>query len=103
MLFTFLKKQKLKRQKLEVVKALIINLNISEDQKEMYIKSLDILETIELDNLYSEISIFSQNFEMKQVEDIKKWSYANVAGMKKSEVEEKKKEVNAFSFLINNI
>ena len=72
MLFTFLKKQKLKRQKLEVVKALIINLNISEDQKEMYIKSLDILETIELDNLYSEISIFSQNFEMKQVEDIKK-------------------------------
>lgn len=103
MLFTFLKKQKEKSHKVEVVKTLILELNISEEQKELYVKALDILEVHELDKLYSEITVFTQNFELKEVDDIKKDSFVTVAGMKKREVEEKKQEVNAFSFLINNI
>lgn len=103
MLFTFLKKQKEKSHKVEVVRTLILELNISDEQKELYVKALDILEVHELDKLYSEITVFTQNFELKEVDDIKKDSFVTVAGMKKREVEEKKQEVNAFSFLINNI
>lgn len=103
MLFTFLKKQKEKSHKVEVIRTLIFNLNIPEEQKEIFISALDILEVHELDSLYTEITVFTETLEMKQISDIKKDSFMSVGWMKKKEVEEKQKEVNAFAFLINNI
>jgi hypothetical protein len=40
---------------------------------------------------------------MKQLDEIQKNNFSIVAWMKKKEAEEKRKEINSFSFLINNV
>ncbi len=103
MIFTYLKKQREKRKKVEILKTMIVSLQISETQKDLYISALDIIEEDNIEKLYTEITFFVENIEMTEIEEIKKTNFLVISGMRKSEAEEKKKELNTFSFLINNI
>jgi len=103
MLFDFLKKQNSKNSKIKILRTMIFALQVGDDIKELYIQSLDILDEQNIDKLYQDISYFVQKIEIKEIEDIQKTSFAMIDNMTKKESEEKKKEINSFSFLFNNI
>lgn len=103
MIFEFLKKQREIKEKRELTKIMITNLNISEEQKSLYIKAIDILDNQWMDLLYKELTRFIENFELKEIEDIKSNNFSRIAWMRKKEANLKKKELNAFQFLINNL
>jgi|TARA_Y100001960_G_C14719095_1_gene851394 hypothetical protein len=103
MIFTFLKKQSERKKKIELLTILINSIHIDDDQKNLYLQSLEVLDTDGIDNLYREITVFVENFEMKELEDIQKQSFSSIAGMKKKEAEERAQELNSFGFLLHNI
>lgn len=103
MLFTFLKQQKVLSKKTSIIKTMILALDIDESQKKLFLDSLDSLDILWLENLFKELTYFVESIEIKEIEDIKKKNFSNIAGMMKKEAEEKRKELNSFSFLINNL
>ncbi len=88
---------------MKILKTMIFALQVGDDIKDLYIQSLDILEEQDIDNLYKDISYFVQTVEIREIEDIQKTSFAVIDNMTKKEVEEKKKDINSFSFLLNNL
>lgn len=103
MIFDFLKKQKEKTKKKQIIKVMIMSLVIPEQQKELYLEALHVLDDKWLDWLYESLTIFTKHIELKEIEDIKKNNFSRIAWMKKEEAFEKQKELNSFSFLINNL
>ncbi len=103
MLFDFLKKQSRKESKIRILKTMIFSLQVWDDIKELYIQSLDILDDQNIDKLFQDITYFTEKIELKEIEDIQKNSFATVNNMTKKEAEEKKKDINTFSFLLNNL
>lgn len=103
MIFDFLKKQKGSNRKTELIKIMITSVNIPEQNKFLYIEALDVLDKDWLDNLYNDLTKFTEIYEIKQLDKITKENFSLVTWMKKKEALEKQKEINAFSFLINNI
>ncbi|MDD3646340.1 MAG: hypothetical protein PHH06_02935 [Candidatus Gracilibacteria bacterium] len=103
MIFDFLKKQKEFKQKKKLTQIMIMSLQISESQKSLYIQALEILDKQGVDNLYLELTRFVENYELKELKEISKNNYSTVAGMRKKEALEKQKDLNSFSFLINNL
>ena len=103
MIFDFLKKQKEVKQKKELTKVMILSLTIPDTQKNLYIQALEILDESWIDSLYKELTRFVENLEIKQLEEINKTNFSSIAGMRKKEAHEKQKDLNSFSFLINNI
>lgn len=103
MLFTFLQKQRSKSGKKKLVKTMIFALKIPEEQKELYLSAVDILDEKELNNLYVNLVSFVKNIEMSEIKEIHKKNFSNIAGMQKKEAEEKKEEINSFSFLLHNL
>ena len=53
--------------------------------------------------MYNLLVDFIQNLEMRELNEIQKNNFSVIKGLKKKEAEERKKEINSFSFLINNI
>ncbi len=102
-LFDFLKKQNEFKKKKKVTQILINILKIPESQKKLFLNALDILDEKWMDKMYNELTIFIKDIELKELEDISKSNFVKIAWMQKKEAENKKKNLNAFSFLINNI
>ncbi len=103
MLINFLRKQSDLSKKKKVLLTMIKNIKISEDQKELYIKTLDILDEKWLDNLYRSVSAFVEEVEMTDIKNIAKNNFSSISGMRKKEAIEKQKDINSFSFLLSNI
>ena len=103
MIFDFLKKQKWSEKKIELIKIMVTSVNIPEKNKFLYIEALNILDKNWLDNLFNDLIKFTEIYELKELDKINKENFSYVAWMKKKEALEKQKEINAFSFLINNI
>lgn len=103
MIFDYLKKQKKRKEKMKITKIMIFNLEIPEDQKSLYIQALDILDENGIDRIYNSLIIFIKDIEIKELDQIQKTNFTIIAWMRKKEAEERKKEINSFSFLINNI
>jgi len=103
MLFHFLQKQKdIKKQK-KLVETIIVSLNISEEQKKLYIEALEVTSPQETQELYKNLSRFVEQIELKELEQIQKESFTSISWMRKKEAEEKVKEMNSFSFLLHNL
>jgi hypothetical protein len=81
----------------------IINLQIPEEQKALYLQALEILNEEWIDKVYNTLIDFVEKIEIKELDEIQKNNFSIVTWMKRKEAEEKKKEINSFSFLINNI
>ena len=103
MIFDFLKKQKDIGKKKKLTQIMIMSLDIPEVQKSIYLQSLDMVEDKYVDKIYNDLIKFVEKYEIKQLEDISKSNFVNIAGMQKKEAIAKKKEINAFNFLLNNI
>ncbi len=103
MIFDFLKKQKKIKNKKKLTQIMIMNLEIPETQKNIYIQSLNFIEYKHIDIIYNDLIKFIERYEIKELEDISKSNFVNIAGMQKKEAEDKKKEINAFNLLLNNI
>lgn len=103
MIFEYLKKQNKLKEKIKLTKIMIFNLQIPDDQKSLYIQALDILDEWWIDRIYDSLIIFIKDIEIKELDQIQKNNFTVIAGMRKKEAEERKKEINSFSFLINNI
>lgn len=103
MIFDFLKKQKKPKKKIELIKIMIMSVNIPENNKFLYIEALEILDENWLDKLYLDIVNFTETYELRELDDINKENFSNIIWMKKKEAQEKQKDINAFSFLINNV
>ena len=102
-LFDFFRKQKKLEEKARVSRILINTLEIPEEQKQLYLDALDILWEKELEDFYNNLTNFIKNIELKELEDIKKSNFTNIAWMQKKEAQKQKKELNAFSLLLNNV
>ncbi len=103
MIFDFLKKQKKVESKRKITKIMLLNLNIPEEQKALYIQAIDILDDNEIDELYEKWSNYIKNLEIKEIEEIRKQSFSEIDWLRKKEAKEKQKEINAFNFLFSNI
>ena len=103
MIFEFLKKQKENKEKINLIKIMIKSIKIPDIQKELYIEALDILNLIKLNELYDDIIKFTQNHEIKKLEKINQENFSSISWLRKKEAIEKQEEINAFSFLLNNI
>jgi hypothetical protein len=103
MIFDFLKKQSKFEKKKKLTQVMIMSLEIAEIQKSIYLQALDIVDEKYIDIIYSDLMKFVEKYEIKELEDISKSNFVNIAGMQKKEALQKKKEINAFNFLINNI
>ena len=103
MIFDFLKKQNNLEKKKQLIQIMVMNLNIPELQKSVYIQALDIIDEKYIDKIYDDLIKFVEKYEIKELEDIAKSNFTNIAWMQKKEAEAKQKEINAFNFLINNI
>lgn len=103
MLINFLRKQSDLTKKKKVLLTMIKNIKISEDQKELYIKTLDILDEKWLDNLYKSVSAFVEEVEMIDIKNIAKNNFSSISWIRKKEAIEKQKDINSFSFLLSNI
>jgi hypothetical protein len=79
MIYKFLNKRKKNKEKKELIILMINNLNIQDEQKELYLESINILNENEIDIFYNEISKFIENIEIKEIEDIKENSFSNIA------------------------
>jgi hypothetical protein len=103
MIFSFLKKQKETKKKIELLKIMVQSLNIPEEQKELYIESFSILDKDGIEKLYKETTLFIESYEIHELEEINEKNFSSIAGMRKKEAIEKAKEMNAFSFLLHNV
>lgn len=103
MIFDFLNKQKKINNKIKLTKVMIMSLNIPEDQKSLYIQALDILDNNWIEKLYDKLIYFVKILELKDINEINKNNYSKVTWMRKKEAIEKQKDLNSFSFLINNL
>jgi len=103
MLFNFLKKQKDKKNQKILIETMIVSLNISPEQKDLYLQALDILSTQESQELYDNLTKFIEKIEIKEINQIQKESFWSISGMRKKEAEEKLEEMNSFSFLLHNL
>lgn len=103
MIFDFLKKQKEITQKRKIIKVMIISLNIPEKQKELYLEAITILSVEWLERLYISLSNFTKQLEYEEMDNINRQNYSQIAWMRKKEAVEKQKEINSFTFLINNL
>jgi len=102
-LFDFFKKQKKIEDKKKVTRILINTLEIPEDQKKLFLEALETLNEKELDYFYNNLTNFIKNIELKELEDIRKSNFTNIAWMQKKQAQKQKKELNAFSLLLNNV
>jgi hypothetical protein len=82
---------------------MLMNLQIPEDQKSLYVQALDILDEEWIERIYNSLTLFIKDIEITELEDIQKSNFSSINWMKKKEAEERKKEINSFSFLINNL
>lgn len=103
MIFEFLRRKKRMDEKIKLINIMFINLKIPEWQKSLYIQALDILDENWIDKIYNELSNFIKNLEIKELEDIQKSNFSIINWLKIKEAEEKKEELNSFSFLINKL
>lgn len=103
MLLKIFKKYSDIKKRKKIIITIINSLKINEKQKNLYLDSLNFLDEQWLNNLYKLLEQFMWEIEKKQIEDIKKESFTKIAWMRKKEVLEKQRDLNTFSFLINNL
>jgi len=103
MIFDFLKKQKEINKKKKIIELMIFSLNIPDNQKELYLEAISILTNDWLEKLFINLTKFTHELELEELNNIENSNFYHVAWMRKKEAQEKQKELNSFSFLISNL
>jgi len=79
MLLKIFKKYSEINKKKKIITTIIQNINISEKQKNLYLESINFLDEISLDKLYKSLEMFMVEIENKQLEDITRENFTNIA------------------------
>ena len=79
MIFDFLKKQKDINKRKKIISVMILSLEIHDVQKELYLEAVNILNIEGLENLYKTLTEFTKEIEIKELEDINKNNFSEVA------------------------
>jgi hypothetical protein len=79
MIFEYLKKQKEISKKRELIKVMIVSLNIPDKQKELYLESISILKVDGLEKLYITLTNFTKELEEEELEKINKQNFSEIA------------------------
>lgn len=103
MISKFLKKQKDIQKKKKLLRVMISALKIPREQKDLYLESLSVLSGQWINDLFLNITKFVESVELREISEINKENFTTIVWMRRKEAEDKKKELNAFSFLIHNI
>lgn len=97
------KKYKEREYRILLIKELIEWLNVDERQKKLYLDSIEILEWEDLDRFYKKLIWVIEIIE----EDENKTSFEKkkqeVYNINKEEVLERKKELNSFNMILDNL
>lgn len=78
MVSKILQKYKKASQKKIMLKTIISALKISDEQKQLYLDAIEVIENDALDGLYEDITQFSENVELKEIEDIRKQNFTRI-------------------------
>ena len=103
MIANLFKKYSEKSKRKKIIISIIKNLNINETQKSLYLDTIDYLDENGLNKLYKSLEFFMSEVEQKELKDITKNNFSTIAWMRKKEALEKQKDINSFSFLLNNL
>jgi len=79
MIFDFLKKQTEFEKKKKLTQIMIMSLEIPEVQKSIYLQALDIVDDKYIDNIYNDLTRFVEKYEIKELDDISKSNFINIA------------------------
>ena len=79
MIFKFLSKQKDLNKKKKLIKVMVISLNIPDEQKELYLEALEIIDENYVEELYKNLTRFTEKVEVKEIENINKESFSTIA------------------------
>ncbi len=101
MIHKYLQKQKKLDKKIKILSGIIKSLNISKEDKELYLKSLDVLDENSFNVLYNSFVKFTEELDKKDSKNILDSNFEDYS--LKSPLAEKKKKINTFSLLLNNI
>ncbi|GEM_PF-6278287 len=101
MIKKYLSKQKNLDKKIKILSGIIKSLKISNTDKELYLKSLDVLDEDSFNTLYNSFMNFIEELEN---EDSKKIVDSNFSEFNLQNIKaEKKQNSNSFSLLLKNI
>jgi len=103
MIFKFWQKQSEIATKKLLLRKLIKKIDIPETDKELILWSISTISDEELDNFYNSITNFIEKLELKEIEEIEKNNFVSIDWMTYKEANSKKKEINSFNFLLNNL
>lgn len=103
MLLKYLKKQKDLKEKIELIKTMIISLDIPSKNKKLYLESIPWADEENINNLYELLVSFIETIEIKEIEKINETNFSTINWIRKKEAETKKEEINSFSFLLHNL
>jgi hypothetical protein len=78
MFFEFLKKQKKAKEKLKLTQIAIINLQIPEKQKALYLQALEILDEEGIGKIYDTLINFVETTEIKELDEIQRNNFSVV-------------------------
>ncbi len=101
MIKKFLTKQKDLEKKRKILKEIIKSLNISKNDKELYLEALDVLDEKSFNTLYVSFVNFSNKLEKEDNNKIIENNFSSFDLNKQKDIENKEK--NSFSLLLNNI
>lgn len=97
------RKYKEKEYRLLLLKDLIENLNIDNNQKKLYIDSLDILDDEALERFYNKLTSTMEILEDNLYESNKNKQKQEIFNLNIEEISEKTKEINSFNLILDNI
>ena len=101
MIKKYLEKQKNLDKKIKILSGIIKSLNISKEDKELYLKSLDILDENSFNVLYNSFVNFTEELDKKDSEKIIDFNFESYNLTEKKE--NNKETRSTFSLLLNNI
>lgn len=89
--------------KRKLLKEMILGLKIDQPHKELFLDSLEVLDTVWLESLYVKITVFVQEIEEKEMTKKIGTRKQEQEALSRHESEEKEKETNTFNFLLDSI
>ena len=103
MIFDFWKKQTEFETKKRLIKKLIEEVEIPENDKKLFLWAIEIVPEENIENLYNDLVHFIEEMELKEIDEIEKNNFISIDWMTIKEAHTKKREINSFNFLLNNL
>ena len=103
MIFQFWKKQTEFNIKKRLIKKLINEIDIPINDKNLFLWAIEIVPENNIEKLYNDLIHFIKDMELKDINEIEKNNFVSIDWMTIKEANTKKRKINSFNFLLNNI